>query len=233
MCLHSEEYVFFNFLKAEISYQFSAPRGVPPESPIPEIRIETELENGTYVTSPVEDSEVDRRQLSTKDGRLMRAATTNTHQVPTATTTNGRQMIPATTTTNGRQLPTATPNSHQSHVTNGRTHAARNQYPEDDLPPPYPMLSESPRGAKHSHSRSPTSHTSHSHSTPPPPPPPLLPHSRSPSPHRRSPSPHSEPATHSTAKKTMSAKAKGMENNLYRAVVMEGFQGITGKVTTV
>ena len=38
---------------------------------------------------------------------------------------------------------------------------------------------------------------------------------------------------HKPASKTMSAKIKSMDNNLYRAVVLEGFQGLAGKVTSV
>lgn len=198
---------FCIFIQTEISYQFSAPRGVPPESPIPEIRIETELENGTYVTSPVEDSEIDR-ELSWNDRQLPPTAT-NGRQLP-ATTMKARPL--AAMTTSSRQVPTSTSNGHQmttghqSHVNNGRMHKTRPQYQDDDLPPPYPM-SQSPR-AKFPRNRSSTQPSTRTHSS----------------------SPHS---AHNTAKKTMSAKAKGMENNLYRAVVMEGFQGITGKVTTV
>lgn len=40
----------------------------------------------------------------------------------------------------------------------------------------------------------------------------------------------SEHRHHSTANKTLSTKVKGMENSLYRTVMMEG---ITGKVTSV
>lgn len=42
--------------------------------------------------------------------------------------------------------------------------------------------------------------------------------------------PMSDRRHHSTASKTLSTKARGMDNNLYRTVMMEG---ITGKVTSV
>ena len=129
------------------------------------------------------------------------------------TTSNSRPQLSSASTNarqnaNGRQLPAGASNK------SGRTQQDR----EADPPPPYPM-SESPGGARASHrirsSTQPTqtTHTSTNHSS----------------------SPHSSPSAtrHSVAKKTMSAKAKGMDNNLYKAVVMEGFQGITGKVTTV
>ena len=131
---------------------------MPPESPIPEIRIETEQENGTYVTSPVDDSITDL------------------------------------------QLPT----------TNGRTGPLiiRTRIEDSDLPPAYPT-SESSQSQRASNSltnaHSPNNKSSSSAST----------------------------HVHTMATKTMSTRAKGMDNNLYRAVVMEGFQGITGKVTSV
>ena len=163
-------YITFSFFQNEISYQFSSPRTIPPESPIPEIRIETEQENGTYVTSPVEDD-------------LLR--------IPTVS--------------NSRPEPW----KHRKQVTRAK------DLEDDDLPPPYPMT-ESPRAVKSSRSRSPA----HTHA----------------SDYRQKTSPsssHPPAPTHAMAAKTMSTKAKGMDNNLYRAVVMEGFQGITGKVTTV
>ena len=152
------------FSQTEISNQFS-PKNVPPESPIPEIRIETEQENGTYVTSPVVDDSTDRQLSATK--------------------------------------------SQTAHWANNRTRVDD----LDDMPPPYPMT-ESPRArisGGHSVTHAHTSNKKSMSSSPA-----ALP-----------------PHTHSMAAKTMSSKAKGMDNNLYRAMVMEGFQNITGKVTSV
>jgi hypothetical protein len=239
----------------EILYQFSAPRGVPPESPIPEIRIQTELENGTYVTSPVEDSDV---ALPPPIGHRLPTITISSDQIQPLSTGNGHPLhsLPAT---NGHPMPSS--NGHPLTFSNGR--ALRNPQPqsstastrshhntnsqqspagttqkssdsgriregiEDDPPPPYPM-SESPGGAAKTRSRqqNSTSYTQHTSTN----------HSQS---HHASPPPRQPPATatgtgaHSVAGKTTSSKAKGMDNNLYRAVVLEGFQGITGKVTTV
>lgn len=53
------------------------------------------------------------------------------------------------------------------------------------------------------------------------------------SPYHRWRSSSESPVRHKSAAKTMSAQAKNMDNNLYRAVVLEGFQGISGKVTSV
>ena len=51
--------------------------------------------------------------------------------------------------------------------------------------------------------------------------------------HRWRSSSESPVRSHKPAAKTMSGQAKSMDNNLYRAVVLEGFQGISGKVTSV
>ena len=231
VCLHCnliEEWISCElhfFPQNEISYQFSAPRGIPPESPIPEIRIETELENGTYVTSPVEDCDLqlppaNGHQLPTitiTSDRARPAASTNGHPLPSG---NGRQLPSA----NGRPLPSSAANSPRSQSINGRRlpAATTNHVPHSrqaqgnfdaDPPPPYPMT-ESPGGATKTGHRNRSStqpaRTSTNHSS----------------------SPHASPSAvgHSAAKNTMSSKAKSMDNNLYRAVVLEG---ITGKVTTV
>ena len=210
----------------EISYQFAAPKGIPPESPIPEIRIETELENGTYVTSPVEDSDVHFTPTGIGHRRLPTITVTG----GPATMSNGRA-LPAT---NGRSSPVASwpqPSSADSngyHSTNNRPQPPlgpsstklqprQGQQEEAKDPPPSYSMSESPMetrvGGHRSRSSTHPTHTSTKHSPT---------NSTSPS-----------TSTHPTAKKTMSSKARGMDNNFYKAVVMEGFQGITGKVTTV
>ena len=243
----------------EISYQFSAPRGIPPESPIPEIRIQTELENGTYVTSPVEDSDVTLPPpighrlptITITSDQIQPVSTANGHPLHSLPATNGRS-LPATnghpmpssnghplTSSNGRALPTSQPlsstaSTRSHHNTNTQwspagttqksSHSGRiREGIEDDPPPPYPM-SESPGGAaktrfrqQNSTSSTSTNHSQSHHTSLP----------------RQPPATATGTGAHSVAKKTTSSKAKAMDNNLYRAVVLEGFQGISGKVTTV
>ena len=147
--------------QTEIPYSYST-SNVPPESPIPEIRIETEQDNGTYVTSPVEDVPADYSPLPGTVRRTIIA-----------------------------------------------------QMSDSDLPPAYPSSEED-----HSHrARGFSDAPLYMHTT--------VENGKSSS------SSAVAAGTHSTASKTMSVKAKGMDNNLYRAIVLEGFQGITGKVTSV
>ena len=235
----------------EISYQFSAPRGIPPESPIPEIRIQTELENGTYVTSPVEDSDV---TLPPPIGHRLPTITITSDQIQPVSTANGHPLhsLPATnghpmpssnghplTSSNGRALPTSQPlsstaSTRSHHNTNTQrspagttqksSHSGRiREGIEHDPPPPYPM-SESPGGAAKTRSRQQNSTSSPQHAS--------TNHSQYSLP-RQPPATATGTGAHSVAKKTTSSKAKAMDNNLYRAVVLEGFQGISGKVTTV
>ena len=270
--VYSEEATLFVFLlQNEISYQFPAPKGILPESPIPEIWIETELENGTYVTSPVEDSDV---QLPPSIGHCLPTITVTSDHVQPVPTANGHPLhsLPASnghsngrslpSTTNGHSLPSA--NGRPLNYSNGRAETSSNgrafanpqpmpasattrihrntssqhssgasekssrsgrtrEYIEDDPPPPYP-LSESPRGAKTKNQQQNQNSSTQFNST------------NHPQSHQTSspcPPANATATGRSVAKKTMSTKAKGMDNNLYRAMVLEGFQGITGKVTPV
>lgn len=204
------------------------------------------MDNGTYVSSPVDDSDIEL-QLPINGHRQLPTITITSeqehdHQVASIDSSNGHSStgnghpVPNGVSLPSHPLPPSSPDGYNDSP-NGRytppslsSLEMRMRPEEDDPPPPYP-LTESPGGARTA--RHYTTHTSTSSQA-------SSIEQSSTSRHRSSSSPTSPtslsssfPTTdtnHATAKKTITSKAKEMDNNLYKAVVLEG---ITGKVTSV